>query len=935
MKRFLSILVVMTMVLSCVTITNVFAQAGALTLYGTTANEGSPSAVSGTKVLLNIPADGAVFYNNGTQITAEAGIATGTVAVPVNDGMNRYTAVAGGVTYGPVGIYGYRLVYKNIGANIGKGAGDDSVAKSATLWETNPEGITNLIDANHPFALQVASDSDIAHKFSKDMNKKSTLAVGYGFYINGTITSTDTPFRIYNGQRSASSNSVYFSAFVGPDNHLYLRGIGQSDMGDDTGIVITPNVWHDFNIFNSWKDSDLFDVYIDDMLVARVDAKKGTSTDSYYSYPANGGSGKAFIGNGVSGSTFSHFPVKLSSGTTAMAIIRNDTINHPTVSIADGGEVNTVSVSTNIPAELAGASVKIFVNGQEARTMATDNKQIILSDVAIPNAAVTAVMVDFTGEQIIGMKGTAIASEPLTMNIAVQAIEPMLSALTLYDTAGLDFADYPYAVAGNKVIAYTPQVVNMDETTQHVAYFCGDTNVTSGVVAGPFANTVAIPVVEGGTTLSVKVLENATGNVLAESNQITLYAQSLTAGTVSDAFTIRSTPFKNVTDTVTADLSSEDPAAKARAERILEGGRTVYNSTRDAANSGTQIKSYITAKAKKATGHTSEGYTDALEVSYDFYIDEEFVNMEGDANFYIFGINIESSATLGSSGGISRQGTYYKVSKSNMHLIIGNKDTGIVIEPNRWYSATYYIDARSDRIDYYLDGVLITKANALGTVSRDLDKYVVYVLAPYSGSSGAYNHVAYFSNATINSDRRYSYVPSVSVSADDEADILTITRRDLTDDTPVYLYNNGVKGDEPLYFGDSDTIEIPVYGFADLSVAAAQPDGTYIKGIFADDIASDTVSFTDSTIEDVVTGVQFTDTGVTLGLLKSNIPELFRERPVSIITVFADGSINIVPFSFSDGANHESATVEGENIVKVMVWNLGGLRALNEPIYRD
>ena len=98
---------------------------------------------------------------------------------------------------------------------------------------------------------------------------------------------------------------------------------------------------------------------------------------------------------------------------------------------------------------------------------------------------------------------------------------------------------------------------------------------------------------------------------------------------------------------------------------------------------------------------------------------------------------------------------------------------------------------------------------------------------------------------------------------------------------------------------------------------------------------STTAVFTDSTIETVVTSVQFTDTGVTLGLLKGNIPELFRERPISIITVLSDGSINIIPFTFTEGVDHESVTVEGADIEKVMVWNLGALRALNEPVYRN
>lgn len=193
MKRFLSLFLTAMMVLSCVSFTAFAAEgdAPAFGIYNGASTLECLNAVAGTKVLLTVPADGAVYYNNGVEIATTPGIVAGTVAVPVNGGANRYTAVAGGVTYGPATIYGFIPVNDSvIGATLGKTAASDKrvVGTDSVLLEANPEGLTNLIDADHPYVYKVGStDTAVKHKFSSGMKSRSHYAVAYGFYVDGVL----------------------------------------------------------------------------------------------------------------------------------------------------------------------------------------------------------------------------------------------------------------------------------------------------------------------------------------------------------------------------------------------------------------------------------------------------------------------------------------------------------------------------------------------------------------------------------------------------------------------------------------------------------------------------------------------------------------------------------------------------------------------------
>ncbi len=985
MKRILSLLLTATMIFSCMSLT-AFAEdldtvdpigpadpaAPVFELFTGTGITESPNATAGSKVMLTVPGDGAVYYNNGTVIDTTPGLATGTVAVTVNPGINKYTAVTSDSTYGPVTIYGFTPVYNGIGANIGKDAGSSSIISSdSVLVEANPAGLDNLIDDYHTYAYQIGNTSSITHKFSSGMRSRTYFAAAYGFYVNGTLadavyeerpiepapTDPEAPttervevtpaetFRIYNSQEGANP---YLAVYVGPQNHLYVRGFKngtlQTGFGEDTGVVITPNVWHDLGVTITWNIDTIASVYVDGILAAKVKIKNNTDKDKLYHYTPMCASGKGYIGDAVTSPVFSSFPIKTSSSgaTTTFGLTRNDIIDLPTVTLTQEDEQNTVSFTSNIPAELAGAEAKVLVNGAVANTMANGEKVVILSNTAIENATVTAAIVDAQGNVLTGLKGEPLTSEPITMNIAVQGIEPLMSEIVAYDTVGAGFENYPYAVAGNKVLVVPPSVVNFNESTMHIAYFSGETDVTASVVAGPFANTVAVPVVADSTYITAKVLDTETGAVLADTNSITLYAQNLGAGTEINAFTAKSSNFTNVTDTLTADLESADAAVKAKAEALLAGERTVYQTKATAANASAQLKGFVTSAAKAAGTYTSPAdYKDTLEISYDFYLDESFAAIDGAASFYMFGFNTTTTANINGTTNVSRNGTYYRVSKDaetgEISLYVGGVDTGVKVETGKWYNATYYLDAHGNRVDFYLDGLLVSKANVHGNNSvRDLDSYVVYPLAPYSGSSGGYNSAAYFSNATFNAEREYSYAPTISAVADDEANTLTVTLRDIDPETAsAYMFMNGVPFPQAIPFTGETFVLEGLTGYADVYVAVVTADGTVAKGIFNDDLKTLTFSLTDPTSEDVITNGMITDTGAVFGLLKRNIPAEYQTAPISIITINADGTIAVTPYTFGEDEDYKLFNIEGAGIKKVFVWNLGDLKSLDEAIVAE
>ncbi len=1006
MKRFLSLLLTAMMIFSCVSFTASAEETGTETVEPAapafalfTGNRGltmeSPNAIAGTKILFTVPGADAVYYNNGTPITATAGMAADTVAVDVVAGINKYTAVAGGTTYGPITIYGYTPVNDGtvIGANVGKG-GTVNVGSDAELLEASPAELANLIDAGHPYAYKVGStDTAVKYKMSSGMKSRSHYAAALGFYVDGTLAEavmeerpivpaeptepeatpvdepagepTDEPtepeapttewvevvpaeyFRLYCAQ---NSGNPYLAVFVGPKNHLYVRGYSETGFGTDTGVEITPNVWHDLGIAISWNIDTIASIYVDGQLVVKTNIKSpgyvtnGTISDRWYHYPAICAAGKGYIGEPTSAPVFAEFPVRTSSKdssvTYKLAVNRNETVNLPSASITAEEDENTVTFSANIPAELAGAEAKILVNGAVANTTANGEKTIILSNVAIENAEVVAAIVDAQGNILTGFKGEPIVSAPITMNIAVQGIEPIMSDVEFYAVKGKGLGEYPYAVEGSKVLVVPPTAVNFDEATMHIAYFSGTTDVTASTVAGPFAGTVAVPVVAGAEYLTAKVVDTATGTVLADTNELPLRTISLTAGEEINAFTAKASNFTNVTDTLTADLASEDAAVKAKAEALLAGDRVVYQTKATAANSGAQLKSFVTKAAGEATGHTSSAYTDALEISYDFYLDEAFAAREGDANFYMFGFNIDASAALkalfGSTAGINRMGSYYRVFKaegsSDMYVYASGVSTGVKVETGKWYNVTYYIDAHTNRVDFYLDGVLISKAGVQGNGSVfDLDKQVVYALAPYSGATGGYNNEAYFSNATINATREYSFAPSIYAVADDAADTLTVTVRDIdTSKQSAYLFLNGAQFPTAIPFtGDTFVLE-GLTGYSKVSVAIVE-DGAVAKGFFGDDLQTFTFAMTDAETTEAVSNGVITADKAAFTLVKRNIAEADLAK-ISIITIKEDGTIAVTPFAFEEADEYKLVEIAEEGLAKVFVWNLGDLRALGKAI---
>jgi len=213
---------------------------------------------------------------------------------------------------------------------------------------------------------------------------------------------------------------------------------------------------------------------------------------------------------------------------------------------------------------------------------------------------------------------------------------------------------------------------------------------------------------------------------------------------------------------------------------------------------------------------------------------------------------------------------------------------------------------------------------------------VVYPVAPFSGSTGGYNSAAYFSNATFNAEREYSYAPTISAVADDEANTLTVTLRDIDPATATaYMFMNGVLFPQAIPFTGETFVLEGLTGYADVYVAVLGADGTVTKGIFNDELKTLTFSLTDPASEDVITNGMITDTGAVFGLLKRNIPAEYQTAPISIITINADGTIAVTPYTFGEEEDYKLFNIEGAGIKKVFVWNLGDLKSLDEAIVAE
>lgn len=725
MKRFLSLLLTVAMVFSCMSFTALAADGDTaeFKLYGTTDTATSTYAHPGGK-LVATAVPGATYYRNGVDITDEVGgitpVVSGTVALPVVAGPNNFTAKIGDVSYGCISAYGMSFTYNGIGADI-----SGKTFYYGTTITANPDGITNLIDDNHPYVRVINSTTTKkvtgtnSHQFTSGMDGKEHFAEGYDFYFTKDLT---TDFRILNITNSSTRDStdadVNLRAWIDKTDHtLVIEDYTHKEV--DTGIVINPGVWHSLDIAKNITGGGKVNVYIDGQLIAKTDWYDPSTTipATLYSAFLYGDGTNTFVGTtSYSVATSAKIPVWTNKdGTTAgkAYVIRNDLVtNVPSISVADSGVENTIKVTETEMTEFTGFTKKILVNGKTPAELGidvTDNGDgtyTFTSELPRDNAEVEVLVVDADGNSVNGIHGPLKA----TATVDITGSSTFAFYGTSYDSAE------PYANAGSKMMVMT-------DITGGTFKHNGDKldTVEEGAVDG----TILLPVAEGYNTYT------------AEKDGFTL-------GTLS-IYGLKAVADGNATD-ISDDFKAvdADTGAGKVGTVVAEGAMindahdyavkiTTSERAADPAQGVSHNAGDLIAKAYGTSSNTNTHRAFALG----FYIDG---TLSGDFNV----LDVRGSYNNGnywSGDNIAKRfGTLLvSVNTSNEVVITDRNDkvinTGYKVSPNEWHdlavTANYSL---MDKANIYIDGVLVAKA----TFNTDTYSSAGWVVYKPSGAGNGY-----------------------------------------------------------------------------------------------------------------------------------------------------------------------------------------------------
>ncbi|MBE7012782.1 MAG: hypothetical protein E7416_01725 [Ruminococcaceae bacterium] len=925
MKRFLSLLLTVAMVFSCMSITALADDAVTFELFGSTNNATSTYAHAGSKVLATA-VDGADYYKNGEAITPDSGLAQGTVALPITAGVNHFTAVVGGTTYGPISVYGLSFAYvdKVIGANL----------SSASYF--------NLAAAAEPVggrtAYIVGSGTGV-HQFTSGMNGATRYHVGHGyaFYMAAAPT---TNFVIMNLKNE--DNTVNFELFVeaGKTDLKFKDWTGETF---DTGYDITPGQWYELNTDKVIANGGMLNVYLNRQLVARADIINPASAmpATLYTNAPTGDGTNTYVADLASFSDIltstrraSHTGVCISNSTAlannscAFYIQRNgDYVNRPsmTAEASDGAVIVTETAMSEFAAYTNRA---VYVNGQPAADLgitATNegNTFTFVSSTAYPEAEVTVYVTDADGNFVNGMYG------PLKATATVDIVgngsgeggeggeggeeggddeEVYFETFELYDST--NNATSTYAHAGSKVII---------TALENATYYKNGTQVNP--VKGPVAGTRLFDITAGSNIFTAEVGGVEVGRVAIYGIQLVRAASSSDLG--SDV--VGKLGGTEITEGAPIDGTPHPFAYKIEDE---------YSSTFAGTNVG--FDGWVRSMNSASRNHVS--------LSYGFYIDGTLTS-----DFYVLDIRsaYKSSSTATPTSQNNNYGTLSVRVDTNNQLVVANKsdvvETGIILESGRWYNLSMGANYVKNGIaNIYIDGILVAKItflpnNATGTSGPAVMKASGGGGNGYIGNATAtvtaldfpgYTDTAHTASkatymfADRNQKLVYPTAPTIAEATEDNTITVTTTLpTELTGyETKVFVNNEIAEtvpnGDNLVIVSDSIVNGASVYA------AIVDANNNVVTGMYGDLLKSAEIPM-NLVVSDGQPTISLAGNTVTI---KREALGEDAEAELAVVSV----NVNGVPTIERIIAPTNTATVPN-NAVKVFVWVWETLKPLVAP----
>lgn len=411
--------------------------------YSSTDKAASTNANAGTKIILVTKGleTGARFYNNGKEIFPEdcPSVADAKLFV-VNKGSNIFTVEKDGITLGPINVYGY-VVQQQAANEYGVDLTD--ISMGGTKVDATTAGLpVGLIDDDlHTFAYRIDADrisddnltaDDVAFiEFNNGSSASARYHVSgaYGFYIDGELTEN---FNVLDLRTGKSDNTAFGKArgklnvTIDTTNTVLVEGSTGGEI--NTGYKVTSDVWHNISFSADYsKASAYVNLYIDDILIAKVVFNTSTRTSSYGPVLVNlSGGGNVYVGNATQTKVFEHFPAYISATETSYMVINREYYpDFPSISVAPvDGVDNAIAVTYDNPVELAstGCEVKVFVNGVEVATKESGNNLIIKSTEGFEEVPVYVAVVDPYGNIVTGPYGNLLETAPIPMRIVVNDV---------------------------------------------------------------------------------------------------------------------------------------------------------------------------------------------------------------------------------------------------------------------------------------------------------------------------------------------------------------------------------------------------------------------------------------------------------------------------------------------------------------------------------
>ncbi len=849
MKRFLSLLLTVAMVFSCMSITALAedeAAAVVFELYGSTNVATQAYAHAGSKVMLTAVEGATAYKKNGAAYNAVAGPVAGTVLFDVSAGSNIFTAVVGDVEYN-VPFYGVSALSKgtatnlpttNLGTEVTEGpfvVGAHTVAYAVRADKFYQDEAYTAETA--PTDVVVSGKNQVDGAKDGDTNN----VYSYGFYIDGTLEAPFNVMDIMGGYYSSSGtlptykgtykNSGRALITINPGNEVVVTGCDDEPIY--TGYVVSSDAWHDVAVTANLPNREKANVYIDGVLVAKTPYIAAGATLDKWRGPvlfAPSGPSNAYVGGSTN-------LLNLGGGDRTMFEIYNGGVTFPeapAIAPAMDGETpveNTVAVTYEPALDIADYEIKVFANGEEVETMATEGGYYILVDKAIPNAQVQVKIVDPNGNVAFDHKGNELVS-----NI----IEDM--DLEVPENINKVFEHkYEYANYANDTIAHAGSYI-VAKAVLGATYYNNGTPIED-YIFDMEAGTVSLPVNAGYNNFTAVRNGQKLGYISVYGLSYAVESkQGAHLPTASDPSGFALTLDTEVTDRKAYKVASQTTAYKFTNTMVSTSGTI-----------------------RKSVG-----------VGYAFYLKEK-----SEQDFTVMNLSATSAVNfqliVTPEGDLKFRDYNYATTKETYN-------TGYKVEPGHWYDLNVVTDtANNSMLNVYVDRELVAKAYMLAPGSKLGSSFHVYCpngdgvntyvgnlaskeeilnSAVPSGKAGVYAGGSTYSLFYVQRNGDYNNRPTEKFAAATVSGA-TVTATGVTSfaDRAVYfdgtlVYTNGAtvandKGITVTAEGDSFTFASSKasYPEADVEIYAVDPMGCKVNGMYGALKATAKVSVESSYVE--------------------------------------------------------------------------------------